>query len=59
MPVSGVVTEVNDSLTGEPEKVNTDPYGEAWMVKVRLAKPARSTAFCQLPNMNFTKAESD
>ena len=37
LPVSGEVTEVNESLQDEPEKVNTDPYGEGWMVRVRLA----------------------
>ncbi len=35
-PVSGVVTEVNESLQDEPEKVNTDPYGEAWMIRIRV-----------------------
>ena len=37
IPVSGEVVEVNESLNDEPEKVNTDPYGGAWMVKIRLA----------------------
>jgi glycine cleavage system H protein len=36
-PVKGEVTEVNDALQDEPEKVNTDPYGAAWMIKVRIA----------------------
>jgi len=35
-PVAGEVTEVNESLNDEPEKVNTDPYGEGWMVRVKL-----------------------
>ncbi len=35
-PVSGEVTEINESLHDEPEKVNTDPYGEAWMIRIRL-----------------------
>ena len=39
-PVSGEVTAVNDSLTGKPETVNSDPYGEAWMVKVKLSNKA-------------------
>ncbi|NPV55736.1 MAG: glycine cleavage system protein GcvH [Anaerolineae bacterium] len=33
-PVSGKVTAVNDDLIQTPEKINTDPYGEAWLVKV-------------------------
>jgi glycine cleavage system H protein len=36
-PVSGEVTGTNDALGGTPEAVNTDPYGEGWMVRVRLA----------------------
>ena len=35
-PVAGEVTEVNESLNDEPEKVNSDPYGDGWMVRVRL-----------------------
>jgi len=38
-PVTGEVTAVNDALADAPEKVNNDPHGEAWMVKVKLAKP--------------------
>ena len=37
LPVAGEVTEVNQSLNDEPEKVNNDPYGEGWMLKVRLS----------------------
>ncbi len=60
MPVSGVVTEVNDSLQDEPEKVNTDPYGEAWMVRVRLAKPGEIDSLLSAAEYeDFTKAESD
>lgn len=39
MPVTGTVTEVNPLLASEPEKVNTDPYGEGWMVKIQVEKP--------------------
>ncbi len=38
-PVSGEVIEVNESLQDEPEKVNSDPYGDGWMVRVRLLDP--------------------
>jgi glycine cleavage system H protein len=38
-PVTGEVTEVNSELTDAPEKVNEDPHGAAWMVKVKLANP--------------------
>ena len=37
VPVSGQVTEVNATLQDEPEKVNTDPYGAAWMIRLRLS----------------------
>lgn len=35
-PLSGEIIEFNESLEDEPEKVNTDPYGEGWMVKIRF-----------------------
>ena len=35
-PVSGEVVEVNDSLNDTPEKVNSDPYGDAWFVKIKM-----------------------
>lgn len=38
-PVSGAVTEQNSSLQDEPEKVNTDPYGTAWMIRVKMSHP--------------------
>lgn len=37
-PVSGTVVAINDGLTKTPEKVNDDPYGSGWMIKVRLDK---------------------
>ncbi len=37
LPVAGEVTEVNESLTDEPEKVNTDSYGDGWMLRVKLS----------------------
>lgn len=36
-PVSGTVKEVNSPLTESPEKVNADPYGEAWMIRVTMS----------------------
>jgi glycine cleavage system H protein len=38
-PVSGEVIEVNDELATAPEKLNEDPHGAAWLVKIRLSKP--------------------
>lgn len=37
MPVAGEVVEINGRLDGEPALINTDPYGDGWMVKVRVA----------------------
>ena len=39
-PVAGTVLEVNSALDGSPEKLNQAPYGEAWMLKLKLANPA-------------------
>lgn len=38
-PMSGEIVEVNDALQDAPEKINEDPYGEGWLVKVRLTAP--------------------
>ncbi len=40
MPISGEITAVNEDLIDTPETVNSDPYGAAWMVKVKLSNPA-------------------
>jgi glycine cleavage system H protein len=39
-PLSGEVTEVNDALADKPETINEDPYGEGWLVKVKLSDPS-------------------
>ena len=39
-PLSGEIVEVNEALSDSPEKVNADPYGEGWMVKVKLSDPS-------------------
>ena len=38
-PLSGEVSEINEALTTAPEKLNNDPHGEAWLVKIRLTAP--------------------
>src|SRR5688572_15300442 len=40
-PVSGEVTDINGALAADPELVNSDPYGEGWMLKLRIADPAQ------------------
>jgi len=37
LPVSGEIIEFNELLEDEPEKVNTDPYGEGWMIKLKIS----------------------
>jgi len=39
-PISGEVAEVNSALNDAPEKLNADPHGEAWLIKVKLTDPA-------------------
>lgn len=39
MPISGDVIAVNEDVIDEPEKINQDPYGEAWLVRVKMSEP--------------------
>jgi len=41
-PVSGEIVAVNEALADAPEKINEDPYGEGWLVKVQLSDPAEA-----------------
>ena len=43
-PLSGEVVEVNDALEDTPERINEDPYGEGWLIKVRLTAAAEDEA---------------
>lgn len=54
MPVAGEVIEVNEELNDSPEKVNSDPYGEGWMIKVR---PVNSTSLDSLLDAEAYKKE--
>jgi glycine cleavage system H protein len=40
LPVAGIINEVNSLLEKQPELVNTDPYGDGWMIKMTVANPA-------------------
>ncbi len=40
-PLSGEIVAVNDALKESPEKINDDPYGEGWMVRIRLSDPSQ------------------
>lgn len=41
-PLSGEIVEVNEALADAPERINEDPYGEGWLVKVRLSDPGEA-----------------
>ena len=43
-PVSGEVIAINDRLADEPQLVNNDPYGEGWMIKIRMSNPSEIDA---------------
>lgn len=43
-PVSGEIIEINSELEDDPELVNTDPYGQGWMVKIKLSDPSELEA---------------
>jgi glycine cleavage system H protein len=43
-PLSGEIVEVNEALADAPEKINEDPYGEGWLVRVKLSAPAEAEA---------------
>jgi glycine cleavage system H protein len=59
-PVSGEVVEVNDALHDEAEKVNTDPYGEAWMIRVKMSSPGEvDSMLTAVEYEDFTKAETE
>jgi glycine cleavage system H protein len=43
-PLSGEIVEVNTTLADKPETINEDPYGDGWMVKVKLSDPSEADA---------------
>lgn len=43
-PLSGEIVEVNEALADAPERINEDPYGEGWLVRVRLGAPEEAEA---------------
>ena len=42
LPVSGTITEINPKLNASPELVNNDPYGEGWMIRMKLDQPGEA-----------------
>ena len=59
-PVSGAIVGLNESLADEPEKVNSDPYGEGWMIRVEMSKPGEVDSMLTAAEYeDFTKAEKE
>ena len=59
-PISGAVVEVNETLTDEPEKVNEDPYGQGWMIRVKMSSPGEVDSLLTAAEYeDFTKAETE
>ena len=59
-PVSGTVAQVNESLNDEPERVNADPYGEGWMIRIRMSSPGEVDSLLTAAEYeDFTKAETE
>jgi glycine cleavage system H protein len=59
-PVAGVVSAINESLADEPEKVNSDPYGDGWMIRVRMSHSGEVDSMLSAAEYeDFTKAESE
>ena len=57
-PVSGEVAEANESLNDEPEKVNKDPYGDGWMIKITMSAAGEVDSLLTAAEYeDFTKAE--
>lgn len=58
-PVSGEVVEVNDRLADEPELINSDPYGDGWMMKIRLGADADLSGLHDADGYSEVLAEAD
>ena len=59
-PIAGAITSINESLADEPEKVNSDPYGDGWMIRLKMDTPAAVDSLLSAAEYeDFTKAESE
>jgi len=57
-PLSGEVLEVNQKVVDAPETVNEDPYGEGWLIRIRLSNPAEVDSLLELDAYKQLLAES-
>ena len=59
-PIAGTVVKINESLADEPETVNSDPYGNGWMIRLKMANPGEVDSLLTAAEYeDFTKAESE
>jgi glycine cleavage system H protein len=59
-PVSGKIVQVNEALADEPEKVNSDSYGEGWMIRLQMSNPGEVDSLLTAAEYeDFTKAETE
>jgi glycine cleavage system H protein len=59
-PVSGEIVGMNETLNDEPEKVNQDPYGQGWMIRVRMSNPGEVDSLLTAAEYeDFTKGETE
>jgi glycine cleavage system H protein len=59
-PVAGTVASINESLADEPETVNSDPYGQGWMIRIKMKNPGEVDSLLTAAEYeDFTKAESE
>jgi glycine cleavage system H protein len=57
-PLSGEVLEVNQKVVDEPETVNADPYGEGWLVRIRITEPSEADSLLDAEAYKQVVAES-
>jgi glycine cleavage system H protein len=57
-PLSGEVIEVNEKVTAAPETVNADPYGDGWLIRIRLANPSERDGLLDADAYRAVVAES-
>jgi glycine cleavage system H protein len=57
-PLSGEVIEVNRKVVDEPETVNADPYGEGWLIRIRVTEPSEADALLDVAAYKQVVAES-
>lgn len=59
-PIAGTVVTINESLADEPETVNSDSYGQGWMIRLKMANPGEVDSLLTAAEYeDFTKAESE